>query len=311
MRGKPLVSVIIPAFNAQELIGETIDSILAQTYENLEIIVVDDGSTDRTSDVVSGYGGRVSYYYQNNSGGCAVPRNTGISHSSGEFLCFLDADDLMVPERIASQIEFMERYPEVGLVFCNYRNFNEQGPFVQSHFETCPRLFPQLISKKEIVLENACALLSQENFGITGSFLMRRDLLELETGFEPALRACEDYHFYFRLSRHTHVGVINNVGMLRRVHGNNMSGDPTKMHTEGIRCITLLLDGEKDPKICVELTSKLANLHLSLAYHYRENMFYRDAFREYIMGLYLRPFNIAAYKALIKLAIMSLSNLLK
>ncbi|MBK7543343.1 MAG: glycosyltransferase family 2 protein [Candidatus Competibacteraceae bacterium] len=73
----PLVSVIIPAYNSQEFISQTIDSILAQTYSNIEIIVVDDGSADRTSQIVHGYRDRVRYYYQNNSGGCAVPRNVG------------------------------------------------------------------------------------------------------------------------------------------------------------------------------------------------------------------------------------------
>lgn len=111
MGAKPLVSVIIPAYNAQDMIGETLDSILAQTYRNLEIIVVDDGSTDRTSQVVKGYGSRVLYHYQKNSGGCAVPRNAGIERSSGDFLCFIDADDLMAPDRVALQVAFMERYP--------------------------------------------------------------------------------------------------------------------------------------------------------------------------------------------------------
>src|SRR5262245_29043481 len=99
LTSEPLVSVIIPMFNAQAFIRETLDSILAQTYKNLEIIVVDDGSTDCSSQVVHNYKVPVFYYYQSNSGGCAVPRNTGIAHSSGELLCFVDADDILVPDR--------------------------------------------------------------------------------------------------------------------------------------------------------------------------------------------------------------------
>lgn len=89
----PLVSVIIPAYNAEKFIAETIESIIAQTYPNIEIIIVDDGSTDQTSRIVHGYQPRVRYYYQRNSGGSSIPRNTGIAHSLGDYLCFNDADD--------------------------------------------------------------------------------------------------------------------------------------------------------------------------------------------------------------------------
>ena len=243
---RSLVSVIIPAFNAQDLIRETLNSVLAQTYENLEIIVVDDGSTDQTSQVVRSYHPRVLYYYESNSGGCAVPRNTGIERSSGEFLCFLDADDIMISDRIACQIDFMERNPSVGLVFCDYRNFNAEGPYRNSHFETCPRLWCQLKDRRELILDNACELLAQENFGIAGSLFLRRSMLRFESGFEPTLRSCEDLHFYYRLARHSSVGVINEVGMLRRLHGSNMSGNPLTMLSEAIRSRTLLRDTERD-----------------------------------------------------------------
>ncbi len=278
MGAKPLVSVIIPAYNAQDMIGETLDSILAQTYRNLEIIVVDDGSTDQTAQVVQGYGSRVLYYYQKNSGGCAVPRNTGIERSSGDFLCFIDADDLMAPDRVALQVAFMERYPRVGLVFSDYRNFNQDGLYSESHFQTCPRLRPQLRDRKELILENACLLLAQENFGIAGSFLLRKDMLKFESGFEPTLRACEDFHFYFRLARHTPVGVINQVGMLRRLHADSMSTNPVRMLSEGIRSRGMLRRStEPDSVIRVHLNRYIADCHRSLARCYANSGQYVDA----------------------------------
>jgi glycosyltransferase involved in cell wall biosynthesis len=268
---KPLVSIIIPVYNAQETIAETLDSIIAQSYENIEIIVVDDGSTDQTAQVVSSYGSRVLYYYQNNSGGCAVPRNIGIMHSSGEFICFMDADDIMVSDRIALQVDFMERNYHVGLVFCDYRNFNEDGLYWESHFQTCPRLWPQLKDKNELLLENPCALLAQENFGIAGSFLIRRTILKFESGFESILKACEDFHFFYRLARHTSVGVINKVGMMRRLHGNNMSNNPVKMLTEGIHSRTMLRDSEQDLSTQIYLNRYIANCQSSLARYYSNN----------------------------------------
>ncbi len=277
MYTKPLVSVIIPAFNAQGLIAETLDSILAQTYENLEIIVVDDGSTDKTAQIVQGYGSRVRYYYQSNSGGCAVPRNTGIKHSTGDFICFIDADDLMVKDRIACQVDFLEHHLHVGLVFCDYCNFNEAGPFPSSHFQTCPRLWLLLRDRIEIVLEKGCTYLADENFGIAGSFMIRRSLLAFEAGFEPTLKSCEDFHFYYRLARHTPVGIINKIGIMRRLHGNNMSGNSTRMLTEGIRSRTLLRESEMESGARSHLSRYIADCQGSLACFYADNGQYVQA----------------------------------
>lgn len=259
MKINPLVSVIIPAFNAQDLISETIDSILAQTYNNIEIIVVDDGSTDQTAKVVAGYGSKIHYFYQNNSGGCAVPRNTGITHSTGDYLCFMDADDLMTPDRISRQVDFMERNPNVGIVFCDYQNFKDEKTYSNSHFQTCPKLWPLIKDKDELILSDACNHLVQENFGCGGALFIRRSMLNFEPGFEPVLTSCEDFHFYFRLARHSLVGAINEVGFLRRLHGNNMSGNKVRMHSEGIRSRTLLRDSEKNVRVKAYLNRYIAD----------------------------------------------------
>ena len=279
LTSEPLVSVIIPMFNAQAFICETLDSIFAQTYKNIEVIVIDDGSTDCSSRVVHDYKVLVSYYYQSNSGGCAVPRNTGIARSSGEFLCFVDADDILVPDRIARQVDFMARNPYVGLVFCDYRNFNEEGPYPKSHFQTCPRLWSLLKGQQELIIDNACELLVQENFGCAGSLLIRRNLLKLESGFESTLRACEDFHFYYRLARHIQVGVVNEVGMLRRLHEVNMSANPLKMLSEGIRSRTLLRNSENNARLRGLLDQYIAERHTSLARYYADRGYYLQSFR--------------------------------
>jgi glycosyltransferase involved in cell wall biosynthesis len=281
----PEVSVIIPAYNAAAFLSATVRSVLGQTFRDLEIIIVDDGSTDATSDIVAGYGPVVRYYYQDNSGGCAVPRNTGIKHSSADFICFMDADDLMVPDRLARQVDFLKRHPHVGLVFCDYRNFSESGPYLESHFQTCPRLWPQLHNKSDLVLENACALLAQENFGSAGSLLIRKKVLELEAGFEPTLKACEDFHFYFRLARHTRVGVINEVGMMRRLHGNNMSSNSLKMLSERIRSRTMLRDSEQDPTTRSYLNLYIADCRASLSRYYADNGQYVKAVQNELLSL--------------------------
>jgi len=280
MSAAPVVSIIIPAFNAQDSIRETLDSVLAQTYRNLEIIVVDDGSTDATAEIVHRYEPHVRYYYQQNSGGCAVPRNNGISRSTGQFICFIDADDIMLPKRVARHVDFMEHHPEVGFTFCDYRNFDDQGPSPSSHFETCPRLWPLLNGRRNHVLERPCELLVRENFGIAGSLFVRRRVLDLAHGFEPTLRACEDFHLYYRLARRSPVAVINEVGMMRRLHGNNMSASALRMFSEGARSRALLRDSETDPRLRALLSGYIADCYASLARYHADRGDYLRAIGE-------------------------------
>jgi glycosyltransferase involved in cell wall biosynthesis len=249
MLNKALVSIIIPAFNAEKYIADTLDSILAQTHPNVEVIVVDDGSTDGTAKIVRDYGPRVAYYFQYNRGSCAVPRNTGLGISSGDFICFSDADDLMMPDRISIQLDFLMRHPESRLVFSDYCNFDKNGWSAKTQFQTCPQFWNLVRDRREIVIQNACLHLAKENFGITGSFLFHRSLLKMESAFEPTLTSCEDFHFYFRLARHTPVGIIKKVGMLHRIHGNNLSSNIYKMCIEGIRSRSLLRDSERNPEV--------------------------------------------------------------
>src|SRR5438045_2731868 len=113
----PDVSVVIPSYNRAHLIGETLDSVLAQDVPGMEILVVDDGSTDATEAVVLGrYGDRVRYVRQAN-GGPACARNTGIREASAPLIAFLDSDDLWSPGKLRKQLEMLRRDPSLGLVF--------------------------------------------------------------------------------------------------------------------------------------------------------------------------------------------------
>ena len=118
----PLISCVVPVFNGERYLGETLDSILAQTYQPLEIIVVDDGSTDRTARVANNYGQRIRYMWQTNAGEAAA-RNRGLRAVHGEFVAFLDADDLWHSEKLERQISRFRERPEIALCFTWFRNF--------------------------------------------------------------------------------------------------------------------------------------------------------------------------------------------
>ena len=125
-RPAPRVSIVIPAYNSASYIRASLQSVLEQTYSDYEVIVVDDGSVDDTRAAVLAVEGPVRYVYQSNSGP-SVARNTGIRAAAGEFICFLDADDAWTPDKLDTQVEFMDQNPQIGLVFADSDEFDEGG----------------------------------------------------------------------------------------------------------------------------------------------------------------------------------------
>ena len=113
----PTVSVVIPTYNHGRYIAEALDSVLAQTYKDYEVIVVDDGSTDNTREVVEAYGASIRYIYQQNQRMSAA-RNAGIRSANGEYIAFLDSDDIWLPEKLEKQMEVFSTYPNLALVSC-------------------------------------------------------------------------------------------------------------------------------------------------------------------------------------------------
>ena len=129
------VSIIIPTYNRQAYLAEAIESALAQTYPHIEIIVVDDGSTDATKERVASYGDRVKYVYTPN-GGVAHARNVGMGVATGRYLTFLDSDDVLYPYAIELEAALLDRYPDVGMVYAEMSGFDDAGFFERYHLKT-------------------------------------------------------------------------------------------------------------------------------------------------------------------------------
>jgi glycosyltransferase involved in cell wall biosynthesis len=266
------VSVIIPAYNAERYLGATLESILAQTYPNIEIIVVDDGSKDATAHVARSYGDRVKYVHQENSGGCGKPRNHGMRVASGDVFVFLDSDDLMVPDRIAREVEVMRRHPGVGMIFSNYRDFEGDHVHDGGHFETCPilsarlRTLPPGATQTVLQPSESTELLLTENFG-SSSPMVRREAVEFAGTFDEALRASEDYDFQYRVASHFCIALIPQVGWHKRLHQGSMSSQTPNILHHKILTRTRLLQVEQVPRRRRKLRRRLAILHAELAYH--------------------------------------------
>ncbi len=181
------VSVIIPAYNGDRYIGEAIDSILAQTYRDYEIIVADDGSTDNTRQVVKQYGNQIQYLSQINQG-VAASRNLGLKASQGEYIAFLDQDDIFLPHKLASQVALLKQNPSLGMVNSGWQIVNEQGE-VQAAvkpWQQIPNLnLADLIIWKPVFL---------------GAMLFRAAWLKRSPGFDTTLEQTPDVDLVLRLA---------------------------------------------------------------------------------------------------------------
>ncbi|MCL5030224.1 MAG: glycosyltransferase family 2 protein [Bacteroidetes bacterium] len=220
-KNNPLVSVVIPAYNVEKFIGETLRSVLNQTYNNYEIIVVDDSSRDQTASVVNQFiqlDKRIKYFKIEHSGRPAVPRNFGISKASGELIAFLDSDDLWKKNKLAEQVLFLEKYP--GLIFIysmsvTFGDVNLFSPF----YEVLPLLNKAARTKED--------LLKKGNSITCSSVLIRSDYLKKVNGFDedPKLKAVEDYDLWIRLSEFGKFGFIPRIHTYYRVHSSQSSSD--------------------------------------------------------------------------------------
>ena len=288
----PLVSVVIPAFNAAKYIRETLDSVLAQTYSPIEIVVVDDGSTDGTREQILAFGERVRYVWQPNSGGCSSPRNHGVRIATGEFIAFVDADDLIAPERIAAAVAVMKRRPDVGLAFTNFAHFDSAGVDPTDHFATCTLLGAHLEGRRSladpVVLPPAVStdILLVENFGSSAPIVRRAAFLAVG-GFDETLPANEDFELNYRVAERYPIAVIPDVLMHKRRHDANMTAYPDRMFRAQILVRHKMLAAATDPRVRASLRHTIGDYQLGLAYHYtgRDN---RLALRHLFRSLQFR-----------------------
>ena len=181
------VSVIIPVYNGDRFLRDAINSILAQTYQDLEIIVVDDGSTDNSPQIAQQYGGIVKYFSQTNQG-VAASRNLGLAAARGEYIAFLDQDDIFLPHKLSVQVGLLELDSHLGIVNSGWEIIDRGGK-VQAAVEPWKQI-PNLSSANLIIWKPV----------FLGAILFRRDWLERIDGFDIALEQTPDVDLVMRLA---------------------------------------------------------------------------------------------------------------
>jgi glycosyltransferase involved in cell wall biosynthesis len=220
---QPLVSVVIPVYNAEKHIRSTLDSVFAQTYTNLEIITVDDDSPDGSAEVIKSFGDRIKYIHQENRGPAAA-RNTGIRAAKGEYIAFIDADDQWMPEKTHLQIAFFSRCPKsTALVHTdNHDLLND------ALTENPSKNLPEYMEQPE-----SFDRLFQRNFIATSSVMCRTSALS-EIGLfdeSPGLFAVEDYDLWLRIASRYDLGFIATPLLQYRIHQGGISRNIDRSYT--------------------------------------------------------------------------------
>ena len=207
----PLVSAIIPAFNRELTIARSVSSALAQTYSNIEVIVVDDGSCDGTIEALEPFGNRIVVLQQEN-GGPSLARNLGASKASGTILAFLDSDDEWLPDKIEKQVHLMQAYaPSVPCCVCNASYTDGRKPSARTSFAVAGLETPF----ERAILENPIAVLTTTFLLFNQVAAIRRDAFEQVGGFNAKLRLMEDFELSLRLATLGPWGVLREPLVLK------------------------------------------------------------------------------------------------
>lgn len=249
----PLISVIVPAWNAEATIRDTIASVLRQTMPDFELLVIDDGSTDGTLAVVDGISDRRLHRMSFANAGLAAARNRGIEHSQGEFLSFLDADDLWTPEKLEAQLAALLRRPEAGLAYSWTAFIDDEGRYL---FAKEPQHFEG----------DVYADLLRDCFIASGSnVLLRRRCVESVGSFDAKFPAVEDWDYWLRVAARWPFAVVRRYQILYRVSTASMSSDVPAIEAASARLLERALAAAPQ---AVSREECLANLKQYVAFLY-------------------------------------------
>jgi glycosyltransferase involved in cell wall biosynthesis len=221
MHVKSKLSVIIPTFNHGQYLMRAIDSVLGQTYKNLEIIVVDDGSTDNTKDQARAYDGLITYIYQPNKG-LADARNTGIKASLGEFIAFLDADDWFLKDNLQIKMSFLESHRDAAWVYSDWQYVDEEGNYLKRGAEK----FKYAAKKLNGYIFQE--LVHNRNFISPCTVVVKKTVLEDVNYFDPNVICQEDLDLWLRISLKYPAHYMDKVLVYVTVHPKSLSTDFTK-----------------------------------------------------------------------------------
>lgn len=215
--GEKYVSIILPTYNRAHSIRRSIESIRRQTYPHWELLVVDDGSTDRTEEIVAEIAAsdaRIHYYRQLQNRGVAAARNEGIRQARYDFIAFQDSDDVWKEEKLSKQMRVFDEKPRVGMVYCAFEGEKQDGTKIQ---------IPDGSMGIENLQGNMYRLLLQRNVIDAPTVVIRKECLEKTGGFDETLTCLEDWELFLRIAREYEIGYAEDALLISDIHNTGVS----------------------------------------------------------------------------------------
>jgi glycosyltransferase involved in cell wall biosynthesis len=277
-----LVSVVIPNYNYARFVGGAVDSVLAQTYPDIEVIVVDDGSTDESKDVLISYGDGIKSIFQQNSG-VAAARNNAVAASSGEYVAFLDADDEWLPAKLEKQVAMFRSDPSLGLVHVGVDEIDSDGRTLRHRLEGSTG-------------DATGDLLKLGRRGILGGgsgLVVPRRIFDEVGGFDERLSTSADWDFFYQVASRYNVGFVPEVLMKYRFHNSNMRSNVDVME----RDMTLALEKALASGRVTKKHAAYGGLYKTLAGSYFRARQYGAFFRTAIQSVAYHPANVFYFAA--------------
>jgi glycosyltransferase involved in cell wall biosynthesis len=302
----PLVSVVIPTYNSAQYLPDTIESVLSQSWQDFEIIIVDDGSTDNTQEVVAVFNSnKIRYIRQESSGGPSKPRNVGIHHARGKYISFCDSDDLMSRDKLSEAVAFLERYSDLGLLFNNFMVFNERGDSFPGTFldgyQTFWNLPKKRVGEKWFIIESALAYkgLFWENFIGTSGTVVPKSVFQSIGGFDESIGSGEDRDMWFRITRRYAIGYLDIVGHQYRRRETGITGrGGIAFALSPVRVMRKQLETGLPPSLQNRAHCNIARAMFELGYHWQCLGDFKQARIHYWSSL-KESFSVVALKGLL------------
>lgn len=283
------VTVVIPTYNRADFLAEAVDSVLNQTWKDLEILVVDDGSTDRTREVMARYGKRLKYFYKKNEGPSSA-RNVGIREAMGTYVAFLDSDDVWDPEKLSIQMEFMRKHPEIKLVCTD-----------SCEIDSSESREGKL---KRDLMGSLFSLLYSNSFIRTSTVLMNKACFQEVGYFDERYQSAEDYDVWLRVARRYPIAYLSRPLVRYRKHEGNVSHDKITLRRNALS----VLEAHYDPKEISARTyrTRMSNLHLYFGRAYLRLGDTEMARRSFDRSLRLTPFRVRSIRYWLKAQLSTL-----
>jgi len=290
-----LVSVNIPAYNSEKFIERTITSAIKQSYGNIEVVILDDGSSDKTADIVQemrNNDSRIRYYFQKNKG-LAFSRNRLFDLSKGEYIAFLDHDDQWFPDKIESQLALFAANPDTALVYADILCMDvEAAKHSTTYFSYKQphkgRVFYQLLIKG--------------NFIPLSSVVVKSDILKAYLPFRLNLKIAEEWELFMRIARDHQVDYLNKPLGIYHIHSGRASNDRLLEINERLEIMDYWQKNDKEllGDYRKQFQEARSNLYLQKAYFYKDSRNFKRSLNEIINCIRTYPLKLELYLKLTK-----------